>query len=367
MSFDLGARALAGRALTAASPTGFLNWTPSLILPKQFKLGKAMSATAACLWNLSGDSTAQCVTGGAGVSSTSTTSMAYRAYLELLRRGIPARYDGCSAATKISNYDARWSGSGLTAFSGYLLNCTGLGSNVQTFTPTETSDTFVVTWLDLAAAGTLRVKCNGGANQDVATTNAGIYKSSTFTGTLGANPWTFEGSAGVYIFHVHAYNSAIKDVRVVNTGVPGIAARDQNTATSNCPLNGQVMVGGDIHTTVYGINDSTGGSGSNGGGTYVSQYGAGLARILAAFTAAKTIVIGPNYNMSISDAIIDTYRAQFLTAIGTTFPAYDMRLRLGGTNAAVVATGLQTDDLHPTSSLYDYNARLLVSKLLDAC
>lgn len=355
-------------------PFGLLNWGRDLILPFQNKLLKAMAGTAACVWNIPGDSTALGTVGGTSDPTSYTSGMPYKIFNELVRRGIPARYDGCSASTRYNgggaSLDGRWTGTALTNFSGYLLNCAGLGVNVQTWTPTKTSDSFAVTWLDLSAAGTLRVKCNGGTNQDVASTNSGTFKRSVFTaaasgGALGANPWTFEGSAGVYIYMVEAWDSTVKDVRVLNTGVPGIATRDQSVSVLNCPLNGQLTAGGDIFTPIYGVNDSTGSTGSNGSGTYVAQYLSAMQRVIAAFTPAKTLAVGPMFNMNIADAILDTYRAQFLAAIGTTVPAYDMRLRFGNNSTLIKASGVQTDDLHPTSSLYDFNARFIVHNLLD--
>lgn len=109
---------------------------------------------------------------------------------------------------------------------GYLMNWTAAGG--LTFTPTASVDTFDV-WYVQNAAGSFTINLDGGANTTVNTAGTTNLLKATITGSLGAHTLNLAWVSGtIFILGVEAYNSAAKEVSVLNSGAYGWIASDWN-------------------------------------------------------------------------------------------------------------------------------------------
>lgn len=145
-----------------------------------------------------------------------------------------------------------------SSLGGYPLVATA-NTNALSFTPTENVDTFVVFYIQTAAAGSFNMNINGGANTLVNVQNAAtLMASATLTGVLGANTINITQNAGtISIIGVDAYNSQIPTVRVMNAGWSGSQINDWQIGglTSAWPKNALKTMAPDLTLIDMTIND----------------------------------------------------------------------------------------------------------------
>jgi lysophospholipase L1-like esterase len=134
--------------------------------------------------------------------------------------------NGTVGPPTLASYDPRivdptnWA-SGNTAIGNTLLNELSPNTDTLSFTPTTNVDTFLIFYVKNSLAGTFTWNINGGSNTSVNANNAtAAIGIATATGTLGSNTLNVQRSSGgnAYIIGMIAYNSAAKEISIINAG-----------------------------------------------------------------------------------------------------------------------------------------------------
>lgn len=263
---------------------------------------------------------------------------------------------GSSRSTSYASLDSRVAVSGGFAsvvnspsLGGGWWACTATGT--MTFTPTQDCDTFTI-WYLCYNTGSFTVNLDGGSTlSTVNVTGSSSIHSVTVTGTLGAHGLNIVWVSGtVQILGVEAYDSATKQICVINAGSSG--SNSSNWATNTAAYtsgNAIVTIDPDVFLFCIGINDYTDAITAATTLTNISTLiapikTAGIDVILKtpvpSAVSARTRAVQQTYN----DAIV-------AAATANNCPVIDTWTRFG-TQEAMNTLGLYADTLHPNELGY---------------
>ena len=284
--------------------------------------------------------------------------------------GIPANANGVFGSGNIGTlaqyavFDPRWSGP--SSWAGFDL-ADGLGryawrnvssNTTLSFTPTVQVDTFDVYYSKSPTAAGFDLDINGGT-----ATNYDMYSATfvtavaTITAALGANTLNItrttsgtNASGSTWILGVRAYNSAAKQVEVIQSGCSGLKVGD-NASKAN-PWNARVMLETylqpDLTIICLGINDWV-------AQTNLATWKTNLNNLIASAKVTGDVIIATpvpsddsvrlaSIQQQYVDAIIDL-------AASNNIQCVDLWRRFGSYSAAYTL-GFFTDTAHPTGAGY---------------
>lgn len=345
---------------------GVKNLDPTFLPKFRKALANARRGASDCKIACVGDST----TAGKGASSSADTAAnakvgGYpdRLKAALAATGLSARASSfwgdngnVSNSTAVGTYDPRLtlaSGWGVTSlcFGQALANTTN--TNVLSFAPSETVDTFDVYYVKSSGFGSFNINIDGGSNTlvDANATNAlGKATISTTPGTHTLN--IARASGNVWIVGVDAYNSAAASVRVWNCGWRGATSTQMNDASFPWRAKAALAtMAPDLTVLNLGINNC------RSGGTSVATYSADMqALITNAKTTGDVILVAPNPITSAEELTgpLSTYIAELYALAATnSVPIVDLYSRFGSSYTTANANGFMSDTLHPNAAGYD--------------
>lgn len=333
--------------------------------------------------HVEGDSTVR----GAGTTLSLSPYMAWPKYFaDLLdRNGYRARSTNSACGTGISssttlpdaNNDDRWVfgtgwvGDGNQGPGGKFLVCGSPNNTSADFTPPEAWDTCHTTYVCTATSGVLALSVNAGA--DLATINtrdaSPRIAMQTITTTLGANTIKTRRTVGPpdatirFMEHV-TYNSALKQVNVINRGWSGSRAEDWATvanayspAVVDQQYDGETLYAVDAAILCVGINNWN-------NATDIETFKASLRTWVAARITSDTdpiLMSGvPSTDDPINYASQETQRlyceAMKEVALECDVPFIDLHA-IWGTRAAAAARGWYGDNVHPNEAGYEVIAQ----------
>lgn len=354
------AQAGASKALTADMLTG-MRTSASGVIPLGLNkarqaLSKAIAGFAGGKIICCGDSTTAGVVGGSGSGASSTlNSWPYYLYKDLARRGYPVRYDGFSAGGVAAGDSRVVAGSGWALWSNYLYQSPGNLTSSIDFTPTGIVDTADIYYFD-NSSGSLKVQWNAETATTISLTGSNTLKKITVSAAAATsgNVLHIYMSSGFLSF-VDCYALAVKDLRVLNAGVPGTSANN----ISGAPYSLEkvwAQLGGSAYFVNLGINDY--------GNNNVAAYSTNMQTIITALKAAGDLFIAVPTRVSSTESVQDTYKSALYTlAESNALPIVDLQRRYGLTYAAESAAGWINDPLHPYGHTYEDEGRWLASLL----
>ncbi|OYW82456.1 MAG: hypothetical protein B7Z26_03185 [Asticcacaulis sp. 32-58-5] len=227
------------------------------------------------------------------------------------------------------------------------------------FAPLNACDTFEV--YNPKAGGNARawiLSVNDGA--DLATISnmqtpspPGAFEKYTLTTALGANVLNIraQNTETTYLAGIIAYNSAIKEISVLNAGWSGAKAADLNNGSGYAygPVNAIGIYDPDLVIINIGINDANQAS-PTATATFTGHVQAVISAAQAA--GADVVLMAPTPIGSSYAANLNTLSAA-IVALGVTngVPVIDLRTRFTD-YATANAVGWMRDTLHPNLSGY---------------
>jgi lysophospholipase L1-like esterase len=238
-SFDGGISGAGGGSGPPPIIPGFFNFTGSNL--SNWAAAKAATRNAILIpW---GDSTVAGFGSVAG-GSTGCVNNGWPAQLAALLSG--ASYSSCIAShnSTVGTIDSRvnwgsWTQDSNATFGGHCV--TTAGTTTFSFTPTNQIDTIVLLNLQNTGLGTLTVNVDGGATlATVVTSGTGSMKKTTISCALGNHTINIQRTSGgsTYIHGIVAYNSAVKEISVLNGGwISGTSTNISQTGTFLTPLD----------------------------------------------------------------------------------------------------------------------------------
>lgn len=311
-----------------------------------------LSNTGPFIFAAAGDSTTAGTTGGIGTTAT-TSSWPWHFYKELLRQGVPARYDGFYCGQR--DIDTRLVvGAGWGVFSAYLWTNPGNLTSAIESSFTGQVDRAVISYYD-NGTGTLRYQWDSATAVDIALTGDGTLKNVTVNVTLGTHTLKVFMNAGIYI-GCRGYATSINDVQVLNLGYGGTGANTEGTAFSIEKI--MARVGANFYDLNYGIN--------NYGANAPTTFGTSITTMVTAFQAIGAgVALNYPTASNASEAVQESYYAQLkLVAAAKSCPLNDLHQRYGRTFAEAGTEGWVTDALHPTVLTYADQGRWKAKKYL---
>ncbi|MDC7677046.1 SGNH/GDSL hydrolase family protein [Asticcacaulis machinosus] len=227
------------------------------------------------------------------------------------------------------------------------------------FAPINACDTFEV--YNPKAGGNARawiLSVNDGA--DLATVSnmqtpspPGAFEKYTLTTAMGANVLNIraQNTETTYLAGIIAYNSAVREISVLNAGWSGAKASDLNNGSGYAygPVNAISVYDPDLVIINIGINDANQAS-PTATATFISHVQAVIAAAKAAGT--DVVLMAPTPIGSSYAANLNTLSAAIL-ALGATnsLPVIDLRARFID-YATANGAGWMRDTLHPNVSGY---------------
>jgi len=245
-----------------------------------------------------GDSTTRGVRAGGGSAQVATSWPKFAADILATQTGLPVGIDSFygtgsgNAASTMPALDARFTTSGtflasLSSAGGRTIQASATAS--LTFTPIKNVDTFEITYVQNAGFGTFSYAVNGGSTTNVITAGTKSVQKVTVSATLGANALTMSWVSGtIYIVGVEAYNSAIKQISVINAGWASSEAMQWSVSGGNVfePLSiipASIMP--DLIVLDLGLNDM------NNVAYTIAQYSTAINRILDTWLPGSDVVL----------------------------------------------------------------------------
>lgn len=228
------------------------------------------------------------------------------------------------------------------------------------FTPSINTDTCEIYYLT-GSTGSFNANINGGGNTLVNTAGGNGVSKVTITGALGANVYNCLWASGsnVFICGFIAYNSAVKQVHVVNMGRGGGKAGDINGAFP-AASNHIAAIAPDLTIIQIGINDWT-------TATSLGSYAASVQTVITgALAVGDCMLSSPIYTnpASVASAAQTPYTAALQSlAITNGIPFVDTNYRLGGFAAGNANGMYYTDGVHGSALGYADEARNLLKLL----
>jgi lysophospholipase L1-like esterase len=364
------------------------NFVPSNLIGWRTALAKTMSGQANARILCIGDST----TFGTGSNNQNGSAggemnaLSYPTQLATLLNefGVPANAngwmgDGSTAYETRATNDGRlvmgsaWSEATVNSPSigGYFFQAS-TNTNALSFTPTNQVDTFVIWYVQAPSNGVLSAQINSGTvtNQNTAGTPGYKILSFTVTGTLGANTLNLKWSSGgkVFVVGVEAYNSAVKQVCVINSGWSGAKVVDiANNGNGYSPFASYPTFAADICLISIGINDWVN---SESLATFQSTLQGLVTQCL---TTGNVILVTPPPS-SVSNGAPQASQQAFINVIlaiatSNNVPVIDNWNRWGpqANNLTMYAqSGAGPGNLHPNMIGYNDFARVIARTLVSA-
>ena len=250
------------------------------------------------------------------------------------------------------------SGDGMMGGYAYLSNTV---TGPLTYTPTNQVDTFVVYWINLAAA-VMNVTIDGTSAGSITETTAFTLGHTTFTATLGNHTIGFLPNAAIYanVALTIAYNSTLKEVTLLNSGNGGTAVSAWDTAAGPYSY-GQMepALAPDLTIIELTTNDIN-------AGTAIATYETSLQHIVNyAISSGGSVVLStgvPDGSFTPTQQIPYINAVQQV-AIANGLPFLNL-YQTWQTWAIANAKGWMFDAFHPTSLGYGAQAATL-AKLLN--
>jgi lysophospholipase L1-like esterase len=292
--------------------------------------------------------------------------------------GLTARANGWFGFASTSNNalvnDARvttgsgWVAGGSTTLGGSTVNNTTT-TNALAFTPTGSVDTFILYNTRFASNGTLSIDINGGTATNINQAAATAITTNSITGTLGTNTLNIRRVSGaVGMQGVEAFNSTIRQVRVINGGWSGGTSADFSaTAQPWSPANTALWtaINADLVFLEAGINEW------NFNAVTTTQYKTNLTTLVNNLRAAGSDVIfvtpvpSDVAYQSASVAKQQSYIAQMMTVAAElnvfVIDIFGRFIDYTTSNAA----GRYWDGAHPNGTGYSNKADMILSVLLN--
>lgn len=254
-----------------------------------------------------------------------------------------------------------WIGGGNTTLGGALLQATATGSPF-TFTPTTSVDSFDVYYPANSGQGTITLSINGGSGTAVSENGTFAMNKVTKTGTLGAGTLTIQQSvASVFMTGIIAYNSAVKEVSVINAGSGSAVA---GTFTTNTfPFSALNVIGflaPDLTIIDLTINDAA-------PPTALSTYQANLQTIITeAKISGDVILLGGVPSVSTYATIANQTAINNMAAALAAKNSinYISMIDLWGSSAAIITASYGCGDgIHLNQAGYAAEAALIAPYL----
>jgi lysophospholipase L1-like esterase len=252
-------------------------------------------------------------------------------------------------------------GAGFNALGGSLLLSQTIGDKF-TFTPTASVDSFDFYYNTNTGQGSLTLDINGGSATTINESATIAMHVATKTGTLGTNTLNITHSAGsnVIFTGIVAYNSAVKEVSVINAGFGTATAATFSDATYPfSPLNALSFLAPDLTIIDLTINDAV-------TPTALSTYQANLQAIItAAKVSGDVILLGGVPSISTYAAIANQTAINNMAAAVAAKNSVNFisMIDLWGSEAAIAAVGWSYDGVHLTGAGYVAQAALIAPYL----
>ena len=268
----LSSLALAKLAVQAG-PDGSFNFSPTKLPKWRAALGRVRAGTGNGKILCLGDST----TAGAWSNGSWMANALVKSYPKQLASmlsgsGVPANGEGvmgghnwAAGNSGLTSYDPRlalggnWAiNTGTLTLGSESISITS-GSGTLSFTPSIQVDTFEIYFISNSGLGSFTANFNGGSTiSTVATGGASGVGRAIVSGALGANTLNIAptGSGAIYIVGFVAFNSAVKQISVINAGWVGALASDVGSQSSPwASANAIPTVSPDLTIIDCSIND----------------------------------------------------------------------------------------------------------------
>lgn len=360
----------------AASGSAVFNVSPATTSKYRQALGKVTVGTGSAKILIAGDSTTWGVGSNGAPYQASRTS--YPKYLSTILNagyGVPCKLTGgspVSGTTPVAD-DARWSlGTGWIRSGAGLAGSCAYNSNAAvtplTYTPDNVGqvDTFDVYYGRHGSFGASSLTVPGWTTGATLAAGAGVGKA-TITGPAAANPTltiTPSSTSPVYILYIDSYNSADRQIRVLQAGVPSSQSNNWAQTINANSLETIGALAPDLTVFMIGINDSRFSSGPVSVASYVASVTAVVNRAKLSGDVILMSVVPSNPNSTTYSAAQESlYRdATRQLAIDTGCGYIDIWGRFVSF-AVANAAGWMNDDVHPKEFGYADIARAVFSAL----
>ena len=323
-----------------------------------------------------GDST---TTGSGALSATFTANDKSASYPTLIcdlltdRSGLPASSSSFVASNNVTDmraYDNRisfttgqgWNlvtefGSGGHTAGGPIVRHNTTSQSKFNFAPSNPCDTFEFYYLQTNTTGAWTTSINdvdkATLNINFANNNPGNFLKSTTTAALGSNVFNVRGANNTnphYLVGVIAYNSAVKEITVLNAGWYGARTADWNNGTtySYSPTAAIAIYEPDLCIINLGINDAN-------DNVVEATYKANMQAIITACVNAGSdvVLVVPNPIGNGNQSRLNTM-AGWINDLATTnggLTVIDLRVPFVD-YATANAAGWMRDTLHPNAAGY---------------
>lgn len=239
-----------------------------------------------------------------------------------------------------------------------MLKATAAGTIV--FTPEKTCDSVTIVYFDNSTA-TFNVKVGAGSDTLVTKTNTGVMKKVTVTGPSGSTTATVTWVSGtVFIKGAATFDSAVKDLQIMNASVSGSTAYNQwdNLTGFNTGSTMKAWAPNFVQVSL-GINDLN-------NSVSLANYTTALATIETNILAASGKVAWAGFHpistvndqQSFIDAILAKARA------GSS-PMISLWDRWGKSYSVANAGGMMGDTLHQSATACADTAAAVAKMYLD--
>lgn len=241
---------------------------------------------------------------------------------------------------------------------GYVTRQNAGSGNPYNFAPLNACDTFEFYYLQTNTTGAWTVSVNNTDKDSFSITypnsNPGNMAKATVTHALGANVLNLRGQTGTtnshYFAGIIAYNSAVKEITVLNAGWDASNAGNWNNGQTYAysPLNSIAVYDPDLCVINLGINDAHAGIGET---TYKNNMQAIINACVA--SGADVVLVIPSPVGSTAASALNTLSSWVLAlaAANGNLPVVDLRGAFVD-YATANAAGLMRDTLHPNAAGY---------------
>ena len=365
-----------GRALLGGArlPLGTYNFNRAYLANWKAALNNARNGVSNGVILSLGDSTTVGIGTVVSGVNTKTGSVSTQLAGLLTTAGVPASAQNCFCdfgyTTHAPTYDPRLSigswtfSTGVKAFAGQTYQAGSGANGTLSFTPTIQTDTVDIYYVTNTSLGSFNANINGGTNTLQSTAAAAGYRKLTLTGSLGMNVYNMAWASGgsVFIVGFNAYNSAVKQISVLNMGqggatVAGIQAVWHSVASL------LAIFAPALTTIQIGINDWM--ALTNG-----AAFSASLQSLIsAAKSISDVLLIAPIQSSSatIPYATQQPYLDNYPTdAISNNCVLLNVNQRWGGFPGGNASGFYYSDGIHGNTSGYGDEASALSKILLAA-
>lgn len=346
---------------TGLTPTALRKWR--IALARQ-RLGLG-NAVIACIGDSTTVGTGSIVSLGPGLKNGSYPS---RLATLLTSAGVTAGAQSCFGdggyGTSIATYDTRlalgsWGLGSPAGFAGQSFLASAATASPLSFTPVGNTDTCDIFYLTGSSTGSFNANINGGTNTLVSSAGASGYGKLTLTGSLAANVYnvTWASGGNVFIIGFSAYNSAVKQVSVLNQGRGG-AKTSEIVAMWQSPAAELTVLSADLAIIKLGINDWL-------NSISISAFTSSLTTLITSCASVCDVIVEtPPYSQTapVGQAAYTAAMAQVAAANNAVF--LNLNGRFGGFANANTDGLMAGDGIHETNYGYMDEAQSIAKLLL---